>query len=428
MRKSKSSQRLNQSILDNDQRPIVSFFLALIAIGIPLNLLSNRSYEPSWTIGEWLISYAGGFVRRGLPGSVIHSFATQFNLSPIHSIWLASFFFYALLAGLLWRLCKQQISSAILLSPMILLGPIIGNYFVRKDTMILVFFGLCLLAIQRFESPKKPGWPGILLINATSIAAILSHESYGIWAIPSLFLSIVYMDSKKHSTATTFEKGRKAVLHLLPSILAFFTCLIFKGSGNHALAIHESWQELGHLIPSKEALLENSPLGAIDAIGWSTIEGLGLSISTLNNFNYLIWIPAAWLITIYLCIQLFIADKNPQAVIVKRLIVLFQFLVVSPLFFLGWDFGRWIFIWMTSSALLYGFLSTNSKMNILDINELKSINELAAKLNPGLPASGNRKLMLLFFGIPECCWTLKSYIASTPIGFIPASIAKGISF
>ena len=49
-----------------------SLFITLIIFGIPLNLYKNRFYDNSWTVGEWLISYAGGFVRRGLPGEIIY--------------------------------------------------------------------------------------------------------------------------------------------------------------------------------------------------------------------------------------------------------------------------------------------------------------------------------------------------------------------
>ena len=56
-----------RKLLTNELR-LQQFFIILIFLGIPLNLYKNNSYDNSWTIGEWLISYAGGFVRRGLPG------------------------------------------------------------------------------------------------------------------------------------------------------------------------------------------------------------------------------------------------------------------------------------------------------------------------------------------------------------------------
>ena len=59
------------------------FFTVLIILGIPLNLYKNRFYDNSWTVGEWLISYAGGFVRRGLPGQVIFYLSSKLNINPI---------------------------------------------------------------------------------------------------------------------------------------------------------------------------------------------------------------------------------------------------------------------------------------------------------------------------------------------------------
>ena len=49
-----------------------NFFIILIVLGIPLNLYKNRFYDASWTIGEWLISYAGGLAIRGLRGELIY--------------------------------------------------------------------------------------------------------------------------------------------------------------------------------------------------------------------------------------------------------------------------------------------------------------------------------------------------------------------
>ena len=61
-------------------------FTLLIILGIPLNLYKNRFYDNSWTVGEWLISYAGGFVRRGLPGELIH-FISQIGGILVVFIW-----------------------------------------------------------------------------------------------------------------------------------------------------------------------------------------------------------------------------------------------------------------------------------------------------------------------------------------------------
>lgn len=396
--------------------PLSSFFLALIAIGVPINLFLNRYYDNGWTVGEWLISYAGGFVRRGLPGSAIYSAASLWEVPPVYLIWLASICFYLILTCLLWRFCGARISSALVLSPMILLGPIIGGFLVRKDVLVLALYGLSLLAFQVFKAGRSNAFI-ISAVNVLSIVAILSHESYGFWGLPSLLIVFALLLSKFNRLHPWGANIVRSCIYLSPSILAFAFCLVRKGSIATALAIHESWQGLADLIPSIGALSSKSPTGAIDAIGWSARQGLGLSYSTLNDFSSLIWVPAAWMLTIYVCIQLFVGDSEKRDADLKRIIILFQFLAVAPLFILGWDFGRWIFLWTTSSALLYGFLSCCFEPD--DLNSFRRLcaGGLASRIAPGFSLNGSAKLFLLFLGIPGCCWSLKGFMLATPVGF-----------
>ena len=60
------------------------FFFTSIVVGSFLNMLSNKTYQyDSWTIGEWLINYQGGFVRRGLSGETIYFLSNSLKISPI---------------------------------------------------------------------------------------------------------------------------------------------------------------------------------------------------------------------------------------------------------------------------------------------------------------------------------------------------------
>lgn len=392
---------------------------------MPINFWNSRYYDSCWTIGEWLISYAGGFVRRGLPGAVIHSAAVRWGLSPVHLAWLASLVSFVVLAALLWRFCRDQIDTALILSPLILLGPIIGGFFVRKDVFVVAVYGICLMSIQLFNAKKRLG---AVVVNALCIIAVLSHESYGFWGLPSLLILLSVLPAKTDNSMSWMPRIIRSCFYLLPSIAAFLLCLVNKGSAADALVIHRTWQDLAGLLPSIGALSSNLPTGAIDAIGWSTRQGLRLSYSTLNDFSFLIWVPAAWMLTIYVCIQLFVGDKNAQDVDLKRLIILFQFLMVAPLFVLGWDFGRWIFLWISSSALLYGFMSSCCKSEALNIVDSLSRGGIARRIAPGIALDGTSRLYLLFLGIPECCWSLKGFVFSTPIGFSLGIARKALQF
>lgn len=414
---------------DPPRNPLSSLYFALILFGIPYNLFNNSGYDGNtvWNIGEWLISYEGGFVRRGLPGSIIYTISSQLAIPPIHLIWLFSCLFYLLLAILLWKFCSKKVSSTLLLSPLILLGPIADNYLVRKDVMLLALFAISLASFRFIKSKDRPGLIGLSVINISSILAILSHESYGFWALPALAGSIYFANDnkRKNSRLLSLRKIMLTFICLSPSIAAFIFCLIFKGSELQAMVIHESWKGLAALIPSKIALFQSTPDGAIGSIGWTTMQGLSISISTLRSFSLGLWVPACWMLTMYICFQLFVGDQGFKDAELKRQIAFFQLLMLSPLFLLGSDFGRWIFIWITSSVLLYGFSPAPLNPNLFFIYRIGTLNRLLLKTFPGISLEGNRKRLMLFFGIPHCCWTVGRFLTSTPIGY---SVKLSIAF
>ena len=70
------------------------YFLFLIFIGSIFNLLQNKSYYNLWTIGEWLINYQGGYVGRGLFGSIIYKLSYTFSINPIVIIHVSTLLFF----------------------------------------------------------------------------------------------------------------------------------------------------------------------------------------------------------------------------------------------------------------------------------------------------------------------------------------------
>ena len=122
----------NTEIKNIDDYLLIIFFL-LIIIGGLLNTLSNKTYiNDSWTIGEWLINYQGGFVRRGFLGEGIYILCNAIKISPIFVIWFISISSYYVLVKLTIIEAKNKVSNLFLLSPGVFLAPIIGNFLVRK--------------------------------------------------------------------------------------------------------------------------------------------------------------------------------------------------------------------------------------------------------------------------------------------------------
>ena len=79
---SRSLPRLLEAAARSALLPCLTLlFLASLAIGI-----FDLFYQPSYVIGDWLINYSQGFVRRGLPGQTFLLLGHWFHI-PVP--WLA---------------------------------------------------------------------------------------------------------------------------------------------------------------------------------------------------------------------------------------------------------------------------------------------------------------------------------------------------
>ena len=207
------SKKDKKEIKKEDDKYLVIAFSLLIIIGGILNTLSNKTYiNDSWTIGEWLINYQGGFVRRGFLGEGIYLLSNAMKISPIFIIWLISISSYYLLVKLTIFESKNKVSNVFLLSPGIFLAPVIGNFLIRKDLLLLLIF-LMSLKLMKLQNLN------LLFLNLLNISGILIHESFAIYALPIQF----YIFNFKYNL---LKKNSYAFLRLLPSF-CLFVCHIY---------------------------------------------------------------------------------------------------------------------------------------------------------------------------------------------------------
>ena len=366
-------------------------FSLLIIIGGLLNTLSNKTYiDDSWTIGEWLINYQGGFIRRGLLGEGIYILCNVIKISPIFVIWLISIASYYLLLKLTIFESRNKVSSAFLLSPGIFLAPIIGNFLIRKDLLLLLIF-LISLKLMKFKRPN------LIFLNLLNITGMLIHESFAIYALPIQFFIL----KRKYDC---LKKNSYTFLYLLPSFCLFIFCLIFKGDQNQAISIHQSWLNKSFLFPFENFNYE-IPLGAIDAMSWDFIKVLKILLEALTDFKGILWVPLAWITTTIVLASFFLGDNSGKDLKIKSFIMYFQFFPFAILCFSGWDYGRWIFIWILSSILIYctfGEELKSYKPIQQNLIRYDFIEEYFLKIE----IHKRSKILLAIFAYPHCCWSL----------------------
>ena len=364
-------------------------FSILIIIGVLLNTLSNKTYlNDSWTIGEWLINYQGGFVRRGFLGEGIYFLCNVIKVSPIFVIWFISITSYFLLVKYTIIEAKDKVSVVFLLSPCVFLAPVIGDFLIRKDILLLLIF-LFNLKILKSHNPNT------FFLNILNIVGILIHESFAIYALPiQLFV---------FSNKLNIVKTKIILFKFIPSILFFISCFIFKGNQSQAMLIHQSWINKSLLFPF-ENLNYELPLGAINAIGWGFQDVLKILLTSLTEFKGILWMPLIWLATAIFLGSFFLGDFSGKDIKIKSFVLSFQFLPFSVLCFSGWDYGRWIFIWILSSTLIYCTFGEEFKsFKCMQVILLRY--DMIENFLLNLKIHKRSKILLFFFAYPHCCWS-----------------------
>lgn len=380
----------------------------LLIWAISSQLISAFSWgHTSYELSEWLINYSGGFVRRGLPGTLIGMVSSMTRIQANHLVIFAGLLFYLLLAAWLIRRATATFPVVLILSCIVMGFPAYQNAIIRKDCLGLLLLLGCLVVDRR----RLPRAATLVWLNLLAGIAILCHESFVFYALAAFIL----LRGKDQTSLTSIELVRRC-LSLLPAGSCFLLTVIYHGSPELAITINNSWMPLWQVIdPVNPAL--SQPAAAIEALGWTSEQGLSLSLYMLSSGFYQ---PMAWAMVFTISFMLVVlftdrdSDRDGQVVMETRIrvaaILLAQWILISPLFLLGVDYGRWLFLWVVSSMMLYIFDRRAPRWLESMVSRVFAITRVPALIGRIPP----RDWYLLFFGVPVC-WNLHNFLVSSPV-------------
>ena len=362
----------------------------------------------SWSITEWLINYAGGFVRRGLSGELVSFLSHHTGIQANYWAIFLSYASYLFLTLYFFTYSPTIASKCLIISPVVMGAPAYDNSIVRKDALAVCFLVGCLHVLRS----KLPLRLKFILLNIIASVAILFHETFGIYGIAAILMFLV---CERDESGPLHQRTIRYLLKLSPAVMVFVACVRYHGNYEVATHINSSWQQLwAHIQPDKCCF--ERPTGAINAIGWSLSKTVSLQRSVLSDFSGWVYVPLAWLATIILCYYFMIAlavhDHRDTEKLAKLLLI--NFVPFVPLFVLGWDFGRYIFLWTATSYALY--------LRGFDPNQLPTIGAIRLNNCPLGSHRDNKSIgsawPLLLIGVPSCCWELSSFFRTSPIGYL----------
>lgn len=310
-----------------------TYFLAIFtitAIGSFYNYLSHHPYK----IGDWLINYQGGGIRRGFLGEFIYQLSVFTNISPGFYVFIIQSLLYFIFLYCSYLLLKRQEKllpfSILILSPFIFtfqVNDLLGGY--RKEIIYIAILAFITWSAN-FKSQKtfeRIFYSTLLLYPLV----ILTHEMLAIY-LP--YIILIYILNTRISPRKLFF----IFLALIPSLISFLYTILNPGNEYQVGKILASFEQLGYSIDST---------GAVEWLRKGSSHGISQVIQNIDQNYYILY-----LINISIAMIAFKPfSKTIEKILVNRLsllLILSSMIGSLALFIVAVDWGRFIYIHLVS--------------------------------------------------------------------------------
>ena len=347
-----------------------------------------------WAFTDLYINYEGGFVRRGFIGNLIYIFDDDGIL--FDTLYIVVFLNFCIFVGL--TIFNLRLSNLSGLQKMLFHLSIFsafnmtlfGHYYARKEIFILNLFLVLTLLIKRNSNILF-----IFLSNIFGILAILIHEGIGFFIF---FPFVSYLLSKKEIDKKYINLFRLIVVSI------FGISSLYKGNKNVSDSIINS-------LSNQDLYLFNGlDPNAITALNWGASEVLRSLYVLVFSGSIILWGVFVFLV-IYTISTITSVNINTTFFYIKNLMLRnIEFVLIPILFFLGWDWGRWI---LTIFYFLFFIFIIENKETNINFYQIKII----------LPFI----VISLLTSMPPCCLEMGSTKVSSNIYRILKSIELTLS-
>tara|TARA_Y100001970_G_scaffold222445_1_gene273586 strand:- start:5865 stop:7136 length:1272 start_codon:yes stop_codon:yes gene_type:complete len=364
-----------------------NIFFAIFYLFLKHNVGNDTS------ISEWLINYKGGFTRRGFGGLITFPISNYFSIplresifyiqSFLHCSYLILFLFY------MRNFVLNIFQIFTLFSPLFLLYPIAEiESLGRKEILLLLFFVSSLLLSEKKFSPKILNYKVFILFP---ILCLVWEEVI----LFSPFLAVVLV------IKNNLENFKKSFFFLLIIFFPTIVTTLFIFSNPLSLEGHKIMcdflqNEYGERCYMSAVLLVQN------TIYFDTLHIHDNAKFFPDYFRYLlIFLVGFSFLHILLLNNKFLDKRNFITKNFKPIyLFILLYLPVILLFIFGLDWGRWIHILYSLSALLYFYLLKNDLIS----NKFEIQNTIWEKIF-------EKKIILIFvFYIFAFFWNPKTVI------------------
>jgi hypothetical protein len=212
----------------NKKNTVIIFFIFIVINYLFFNYRIIFR-ENGYILGDWVVNYSGGFVRRGLLGHFFFSISKYFDISIKYIIFFFSTAIYISSTYFFFEIIKRKLDNYLVLIFILLPSTLLFNFFDplsvgRKDILIFFFFFFYYLNLEKVLN----NFYFKLFILLLFVIILLTHELI-FFFIPYLFI-LKYFHNNRGLKINPRDYYLEILIFFLGSILMF---IIFKISHLH---------------------------------------------------------------------------------------------------------------------------------------------------------------------------------------------------
>ncbi|WP_143323173.1 hypothetical protein [Candidatus Pelagibacter communis] len=298
----------------------------------------------AWQYVDWLINYQGGFVRRGLIGEFLFQIHNMINLDLDILVFTFVSFLYLMVSFFLIKTIKylesSQLNTLIFLSPGFFLYQIMNSEVIgRKDMLFLLVIAFFVFFEKRLNNKNL----FVLLILLVFFLS-LSHSIFLFYS-PYLFFLFFLIKSVRKVKVTFAE----IIISSTSLFVIFF--LIYFNQGDE-LIVSEICNSVKNFV--------NSDCEIRGQMFWLGNNAEShISVQYVNFNHFLIYLLSIILVFFFIFIKFYNSKFKINNLSINKfnpaLLLLILFLLTLPVYYLGSDWGRYIYLSFSGSFFIFIF-------------------------------------------------------------------------
>lgn len=344
-----------------------------------------RQGPQAWQTGDWLINYAGGFVRRGLAGELLFQIHSWVSIPSHLLLTLAQLAIYAGVVFSAYRLITK--SNIETYGRIAIFSPLFLGFYItdpqaafKKELLALALVSILSQVTLESKKVRRIIFPSLFII--LYIFAFLSHEVNALVG-PSILFGMYYL-YKEHSDSKFFFQA----------ILPIWISTSFLGLISLYMSQPDKAQ-IGAICARAESITnsESACFGAIEFLALNSIHTSRL-VAEVYSFGE----PRLVTFFMALAFSLFIAAGLSKRSRVFLIAFLLSLVSLVPAFIYAIDWGRWLML--SFSIALFFHLRFG----------------LVLDLGPGKTEKLPRKLRYCLPFLVGTAWSLGSIPSTNAVG------------